>query len=273
MNKIYQVYQVSDSTGEALDRIFLAIKAQFLDFECKTIHYSFTRTENQIDKIITKCKEVKNVIVLYTIIDKNLSKILSVKCKENNIPCFEILGNIISDFSKILKKEPIRKPGGQHALDEEYYNRIEAVQFTMSHDDGKVMSDLENSDVILVGISRTSKTPTSIYLANRGYKVANIPLIPNKEAPTQLIENSKKTPIIGLICDPMRLLDVRRNRVQSMHEDRPGDYTNEKGILDELENSKKIFKKYNWPIIDVTRKSVEETAASIIKILDILNSR
>ena len=273
MNKIYQVYQVSDSTGEALDRIFLAIKAQFLDFECKTIHYSFTRTENQIDKIITKCKEEKNVIVLYTIIDKNLSKSLATKCKENNIPCFEILGNIISDFSKILKKEPIRKPGGQHALDEEYYNRIEAVQFTISHDDGKIMSDLEKSDVILVGISRTSKTPTSIYLANRGYKVANIPLIPNKEAPTQLIENSKKTPIIGLICDPMRLLDVRRNRVQSMHEDRPGDYTNEKGILDELENSKKIFKKYNWPIIDVTRKSVEETAASIIKILDILNSR
>jgi len=273
MNKIYQVYQVSDSTGEALDRIFLAIKAQFLDFECKTIHYSFTRTENQIDKIITKCKEEKNVIVLYTIIDKNLSKILSAKCKENNIPCFEILGNIISDFSKILKKEPIRKPGGQHALDEEYYNRIEAVQFTMSHDDGKVMSDLENSDVILVGISRTSKTPTSIYLANRGYKVANIPLIPNKEAPTQLIENSKKTHIIGLICDPIRLLDVRRNRAQSMHEDRPGDYTDEKGILNELENSKKIFKKYDWPIIDVTRKSVEETAASIIKILDILNSR
>ena len=106
MNKIYQVYQVSDSTGEALDRIFLAIKAQFLDFECKTIHYSFTRTENQIDKIITKCKEEKNVIVLYTIVDKNLSKNLAAKCKENNIPCFEILGNIISDFSKLLKKNP-----------------------------------------------------------------------------------------------------------------------------------------------------------------------
>ena len=116
---------------EALDRIFLAIKAQFLDFECKTIHYSFTRTENQIDKIISKCKEEKNVIVLYTIIDKNLSKNLSVKCKENNIPCFEILGNIISDFSKLLKKEAIRKPGGQHVLDEEYFKRIEAVQFRM----------------------------------------------------------------------------------------------------------------------------------------------
>ena len=127
--------------------------------------------------------------------------------------------------------------------------------------------------LVLVGISRTSKTPTSIYLANRGHKVANIPFIPNKDIPSQLIESSKKTCVIGLVCDATRLLDVRRNRIQSMHEDRPGNYTNEKEILIELENSKKLFKKYNWPIIDVTRKSVEETAASIIKILDILNSK
>ena len=273
MNKVYQVYQVSDSTGEALDRIFLAIKAQFLDFECKTIHYSFTRTENQIDKIISKCKEEENVIVLYTIVDKNLSKNLAAKCKENNIPSFEILGNIISDFSKLLKKEPIRKPGGQHVLDEEYYKRIEAVQFTISHDDGKKISDLEKSDVVLVGISRTSKTPTSIYLANRGYKVANIPLILNKDVPRELIESAKKTCVVGLVIEASRLLDVRRNRIQSMHEDRSVNYTDENEIFNELENSKKIFKKNNWPIIDVTRKSVEETAASIIKILDILNSK
>jgi regulator of PEP synthase PpsR (kinase-PPPase family) len=198
---------------------------------------------------------------------------LAEKCKENNIPCFEILGNIISDFSKLLKKEPIRKPGGQHVLDEEYYNRIEAVQFTISHDDGKIISDLEKSDVVLVGISRTSKTPTSIYLANRGYKVANIPLILNKDVPIELIESAKKTCVIGLICDAERLSDVRRNRIQSLHEDRPGEYTDGKKILKELEDSKKLFKKNNWPTIDVTRKSVEETAASIIKILDILNSK
>jgi len=273
MNKIYQVYQVSDSTGEALDRIFLAIKAQFLDFECKTIHYSFTRTANQIDKIITKCKEEKNVIVLYTIVDKDLSKSLAVKCKENNIPCFEILGNIISDFSKLLKKEAIRKPGGQHVLDEEYYKRIEAVQFTMSHDDGKIISDISKSDIVLVGISRTSKTPTSIYLANRGYKTCNIPIIPDKELSEQVVKNSEKVCTIGLICDPIRLADVRKNRVQFLHEDRPKDYVDEKKISSELDNSKKLFKKYNWPTIDVTRKSVEETAASIIKIFDILNTK
>ena len=273
MNKIYQIYQVSDSTGETLDRIFLAIKAQFSNFNCKTIHYSFTRTKNQIDKIISQSKLEKNIIILYTIVDNKLAKYLTDETKKNNTPCFEILGNLISDFSKLLKQEANRKPSGQHALDEEYYKRIEAVQFTMSHDDGKITSDLSKSDVILVGISRTSKTPTSIYLANRGYKVANISFILNKDIPSQLIESSKKTCIIGLVCDATRLLDVRRNRIQSMHEDRPGNYTNEKEILIELENSKKIFKKYNWPIIDVTRKSVEETAASIIKILDILNSK
>ena len=273
MNKIYQVYQVSDSTGETLDRIFLAIKAQFSNFDCKTIHYSFTRTNNQIDKIILKSKDEKNVIILYTIVDKNLVKYIVKETKKYNIPCFEVLGSLITDFSKLLKQEASRKPSGQHILDEEYYKRIEAVEFTISHDDGKKISDLDNSDVVLVGISRTSKTPTSIYLANRGYKVANIPIVPNKEIPFQLIESSKKICVVGLVCDPIRLIDVRRNRIQSMHESKLGDYTSEKEIINELEKSKKLFKKYNWPILDVTRKSVEETAASIIKILDILNSR
>ena len=273
MNKFYQVYQVSDSTGETLDRIFLAIKAQFSNFNCKTIHYSFTRTKNQVDKIISKSQNEKNVIILYTIVDNELAKYIVSETKKNNIPCFEVLGNLIADFSKLLKQEASRKPSGQHVLDQDYYKRIEAVQFTMSHDDGKIISDLSKSDVVLVGISRTSKTPTAIYLANRGYKVANIPIVPNKDTPSQLIESSKKTCVIGLVCDATRLLDVRRNRIHSMHEDRLGDYTSEEKIFNELENSKKLFKKYNWPIIDVTRKSVEETAASIIKILDILNSR
>jgi [pyruvate, water dikinase]-phosphate phosphotransferase / [pyruvate, water dikinase] kinase len=273
MNKIYQVYQVSDSTGETLDRIFLALKAQFLNFECKTIHYSFTRTKNQIDKIISKSISEKNVIILYTIVDNELSKYLVLESKKNNIPNFAVLGNLISDFSKLLKQEASRIPSGQHILDQDYYNRIEAIQFSMAHDDGKKINDLEKSDVILVGVSRTSKTPTSIYLANRGYKVSNIPLIPNKNLPNELLESSKKTFVVGLVCDVNRLLDVRRNRVQSMHENRSVDYTKQSEILNEIENSKKIFKKNSWPTIDVTRKSVEETAASIIKTLDILNSK
>jgi len=273
MNKIYQVYQVSDSTGETLDRIFLALKAQFSNFECKTIHYSFTRTKNQVDKIITKSKLEKNVIILYTVVDKELSKYLVSEAKKNNVANFEVLGNLISDFSKLLGQQATRIPSGQHALDKEYYKRIEAVQFTMTHDDGKIVNDLEKSDVVLVGISRTSKTPTSIYLANRGYKVANIPIIQNKSLPDSLIKNYKKIFVVGLICDANRLLDVRRNRINSLHEERHSNYTDEKEILDEVEKSKNLFKKYNWPVIDVTRKSVEETAASIIKILDILHSQ
>tara|TARA_B110000014_G_C20118170_1_gene591353 strand:- start:1867 stop:2688 length:822 start_codon:yes stop_codon:yes gene_type:complete len=273
MNKIYQIYQVSDSTGETLDRIFLAIKAQFSNFESKTIHYSFTRTENQIDKIISKCKTEKNIIILYTIVDKDLSKYLDYQCKKNNIPNYEALGDLILNFSKILKQKASNKPSGQHALDENYYDRIEAIRFTMSHDDGKIISDLEKSDIILVGISRTSKTPTSIYLANRGYKTTNIPIIPNKGIPIELTKASKKICTVGLVCDPSRLSDVRRNRTQSMHENNPGEYVDEKKIILELEKSKSFFKKNNWPVIDVTRKSVEETAASVIKIFDILNSK
>ena len=231
MNKIYQIYQVSDSTGETLDRIFLAIKAQFSNFNCKTIHYSFTRTKNQIDKIISNSKIEKDIIILYTIVDNDLARYLITETKKNNIPCFEVLGNLIAGFSKLLKQEASRKPSGQHVLDEEYYKRIEAVQFTITHDDGKVISDLHNSDVILVGISRTSKTPTSIYLANRGYKVSNIPLIPDKNIPTELVKSSKKTCVIGLVCDPIRLSDVRRNRIHSLQENRPADYINEKKII------------------------------------------
>ena len=142
MNKIYEVYLISDSTGETLDRIFLAVKAQFSNFNCKTIHYSFTRTNNQIEKIISKSKNEKNVIILYTIVEKNLAKYIVEEAKKYNIPCFEVLGNLITDFSKLLKKEASRKPSGQHVLDDEYYKRIEAVQSTMSHDDGKKISDL-----------------------------------------------------------------------------------------------------------------------------------
>ena len=273
MDKIYQVYQVSDSTGETLDRIFLAIKAQFSNFNCKTIHFSFTRTTNQIDNIISKCKKEKNVIILYTIVENNFAKYLTEQCDKNKIPCFAVLGNLISDFSKLLKQDANRKPSGQHILDKEYYDRIEAVQFTMAHDDGKIITDLNKSDIILVGASRTSKTPTSIYLANRGYKTTNIPIIPNKNLPQQLAETPKNVCVVGLICDSSRLVDVRRNRIHSLNEDRPGEYTEEKKVIEEIENSKILFKKNNWPVIDVTRKAVEETAAAVIKIFDIINSK
>ena len=269
MNKIYQVYQVSDSTGETLDRIFLAIKAQFTDFDCKAIHHSFTRTKNQVDNIISKSKTEKNIIILYTIVETKLAKYISNISDKNNVPCFGILGNLILNFSKLLNQKAIHKPSAQHVLDDDYYKRIEAIQYTMSHDDGKKLNDLTEADIVLLGVSRTSKTPTSIYLANRGYKTINIPLVLDQNIPETLKSHNHKICVIGLIADPERLADIRRNRVAIMKEKNLRDYTDLEFIKDEVNRSKDLFKKNNWPIIDVTRKSVEETAASILKILEI----
>jgi len=273
MNKTYEIYLVSDSTGETLDRIFLALHAQFSNFKYKSHLCSFTRTENQIIKILQVCKKNKDSIILYTIVDTRLAQFLRTKSKEENIPCFGVLGDLILQFSKLLHRKASRIPSGQHALDADYYKRIEAIQFTMSHDDGKITNDIEKSDIVLLGISRTSKTPTSIYLANRGYKTCNIPIINKNSIPIKLIKNPKASCVIGLTAEPYRELDIRKNRMNFMNEKRPGSYTDIEKIKLELETAKKIFKQYNWPIIDVTRKSVEETAASIIKILDILNSK
>jgi len=185
------------------------------------------------------------------------------------IPCFGILGDLILSFSKLLNQKASRIPSGQHVLDEEYYSRIEAIQFTMNHDDGKQIDNINKSDIILLGVSRTSKTPTSIYLANRGYKTSNIPLVNKESLPNILKNNPKLTCIVGLTTDPERLVDIRRNRMISLKEKENINYTNFEKISKEVDEAKKIFKKYNWPTVDITRKSVEETAASVIKIYEI----
>ena len=269
MNEKYNVYLISDSTGETLDRIFLSLQSQFKNFEYEKREFFFVRTEQQVDKIINDGVKSRSTIILYTIVETKLAKYLSRKSEEANIPCFGVLGSLILAFSKLLNQKAIHKPSAQHVLDEDYYKRIEAIQFTMTHDDGKRTEDLSNSDVILLGVSRTSKTPTSIYLANRGYKTTNIPLVPNQEIPEDLKSENFKSCVIGLFADPDRLSDIRRNRVALMQENRSSNYTDINAIKKEVEDSKKLFKKYNWPTIDVTRKSVEETAASIIKIIEI----
>ena len=174
MSNAYQIYLISDSTGETLDRIFLALKAQFLNIDYKVHSYSFTRTENQILKILEDAQKNTNAIILYTIVDNNLAKYLANASEDKNIPCFGVLGNLILNFSKILNQKATHEPSGQHILNEEYYERIEAIQFTMNHDDGNLINEVNKSDIILVGVSRTSKTPTSIYLANKGFKTSNI---------------------------------------------------------------------------------------------------
>ena len=272
MNEKYNVYLVSDSTGETLDRIFLSLKSQFANFEYEKKEFAFIRTEHQIDKIIKECIRIENSIILYTIVETKLAKYLAGQTEKNSVPCFGVLGNLILNFSKLLNQKAIHKPSAQHVLDDDYYKRIEAIQFTMSHDDGKKMDDINKADVILLGVSRTSKTPTSIYLANRGYKTVNIPLVLEQKIPEDLKTN-KTSCIIGLIADPARLSDIRRNRVAIMKDQNLKEYTDLNFITKEVEDSKNLFKRYNWPIIDVTRRSVEETAASILKIIEIKKNK
>ena len=272
MINTYQIYLISDSTGETLERIFLALKAQFKNIEYKIHSYSFTRTENQILRILEDAQTNNNSIILYTIVDNNLAKYLANTSNNKKIPCFGVLGNLILNFSKILNQKASHEPSGQHILNEEYYQRIEAIQFTMNHDDGNSVNEIDKSDIILVGVSRTSKTPTSIYLANKGFKTSNIPLINEHSLPNKLKENPQFTCVVGLSTEPERLADLRKNRMNSLKERENTKYTNLEDIKNEVLNAKKTFQKYKWPVIDVTRKSVEETAASIIKIHQIYSN-
>ena len=269
MSNTYQIYLISDSTGETLDRIFLALKAQFLNIEYKVHSYSFTRTENQILKILEDAEKNTNSIILYTIVDNNLAKYLANVSEDKKIPCFGVLGNLILNFSKILNQKATHEPSGQHILNEEYYDRIEAIQFTMNHDDGNLINEVDKSDIILVGVSRTSKTPTSIYLANKGFKTSNIPLVNENSLPEILKKNPKMACVVGLSTEPERLADIRKNRMNSLKETESTQYTDLENIKKEVLEAKRTFQKYKWPLIDVTRKSVEETAASIIKIHEI----
>jgi len=269
MINTYQIYLISDSTGETLDRIFTAIKAQFKNIDYKIHTYSFTRTENQILKILSEAEKYSNSIILYSIVDSNIAKYLANNSNEKKIPCFGVLGDLILSFSKLLNQKASHQPSGQYVLNDEYYKRIEAIQFTMNHDDGNLVQEIKKSDIILLGVSRTSKTPTSIYLANKGFKTSNIPIINENSIPQILKENPKISCVIGLNTEPERLVDLRKNRMSSLKETENKSYTDLNKIKKEINEAKNTFKKYKWPTIDVTRKSVEETAASVIKIYEI----
>ena len=273
MKNSHNIYLISDSTGETLDRIFLALKAQFENFHYQVSQFSFTRTETQIKKIIENAEKNENPIILYTIVNNKLAKFLADESSKIKIPCFGVLGELILNFSKLLNQKASHEPSGQHILNKEYYDRIEAIQFSMNHDDGNNIGGIEKSDIVLLGVSRTSKTPTSIYLANRGYKSSNIPLVNEKSVPDKMKNIKFKPCVVGLTTEANRLFEIRKNRLTSLKEKDRTEYINLNEIKKELENSKKIFRLNNWPTIDVTRKSVEETAASIIKIYEIKNKK
>ena len=244
MSNTYQIYLISDSTGETLDRIFTAIKAQFKNINYKIHTYSFTRTENQIFKILSESEKHTSSIILYSIVDSNLAKYLANTSSEKKIPCFGVLGNLILNFSKILNQKASHEPSGQHALNDEYYERIEAIQFTMNHDDGNLLKEINKSDIILLGVSRTSKTPTAIYLANKGFKTSNIPLVNKNSIPQILKDNPKIACVVGLNTEPERLVDLRKNRMNTLKETENKSYTNQEKIKKKVDDEKNTFKKY-----------------------------
>lgn len=267
MNKQFDFFLVSDSTGETLDRIFLALKAQFPNNNYNIHHFAFMRTTTQSATLIRACLKVKNPIILYTLVEKQTTNHIINECKIHNIPCFGLLDYLLPKFEKIFDQKATLKPSGQHELNKEYYEKIEAMQFTLQHDDGQRLDTAVDADIIIFGVSRTSKTPTSIYLGERGYKVSNIPLVMHQNLPKELFTSLAVK--VGLIIDPDRLSDVRKTRINILKDKHSSTYADIDLIKKEIEESKKMFLKERIPTIDVTRKSVEESAASIIKIYEI----
>ena len=267
MNKTFNFFLVSDSTGETLDRIYLALKAQFPDNNYKIHHFAFMRTTTQTATLIEACKKAENPIILYTLVEKQTTNHIINECKTFNIPCFGLLDYLIPQFEKIFDQKATLKPSGQHQLNKEYYKKIEAMQFTLQHDDGQRLDTAVDADIIIFGVSRTSKTPTSIYLGERGYKVSNIPLVLHQTLPENIYKS--KAVKVGLTIDPKRLSDVRKTRITILNDKKSSTYADMSNIEKEIDEAKKLFNSKKIPMIDVTRKSVEESAASIIKIFEI----
>ncbi len=258
----FHVHLVSDSTGETLNTMLKATASQFSTAIPMEHIYALIRSSAQLDKALRSIEEAPG-LVLYTIVNPVLRRHLEIRCSELSIPAVSVLDPLTKAFSEFLDLEQNLDAGAQHRMGDAYFQRIAALDYTMAHDDGQMTWDLESADVVVVGVSRTSKTPTCMYLANRGIKAANIPLVPTSNPPDELF-TLKRPLVVGLIASPDRLGQIRKNRLGSMNADRDSDYAQLDTIKKELVAAKRMFAKYRWPVIDVTRRSVEETAAQIL---------
>ena len=262
----FHLHLVSDSTGETLLAVWRAAAAQFATVSPVEHVFPLLRNQKQLDHALEEI-EANPGIVLYTLVDHALGERLETRCREINVPCLSILGPVLSLFHSYLGTETTPRIGGQHMLNPAYFRRIEALNFTMMHDDGQHTEDIENADVVLIGVSRTSKTPTSIYLANRGIKTLNIPLVPEIDPPAEL-EKAKKPLVIGLYASPERIVQIRQNRLLSLNAAQSDSaYIDRERVSQEIATSKKLCAKHGWPSIDVSRRSIEETAAAVIALL------
>jgi len=265
-SSFFHLHLVSDSTGETLVTVARAAAAQYASVAPVEHIYPAVRTNKQLDRVLADIENEPGV-VLYTLLEADLIVRLENKCRDLGLPCLSVLGPVLRLFQSYLGAESTHKVGAQHMLNAEYFKRIDALNYTMLHDDGQLADDFEEADVILVGVSRTSKTPTSIYLANRGVKTANVPLVPGTPLPPQL-ETLHHPLVVGLTASPERIVQIRQNRLLGLKAHRDDDrYIDRQAVAEEVAFSRRLCAKHNWPVIDVTRRSIEETAAAVITLL------
>ncbi len=262
----FHLHLVSDATGETLTTVARAATAQYTKMSPVEHVYPLVRTQKQLDRALSEIEDAPG-IVLYTLLEEDLVKRLEDHCRELSLPCLSILGPVLLLMRSYLGAETSHRVGAQHTLNAEYFKRIDALNYTMLHDDGQHVDELEQADVVLVGVSRTSKTPTSIYLANRGVKTGNVPLVPGIMVAPQ-VEVLTHPLVVGLFASPERIVQIRQNRLLGLKSHQDDDqYIDRKAVAEEIMVSRRLCAKHNWPIIDVTRRSIEETAAAVLKLL------
>jgi len=261
--KKFNLHLVSDSTGETVSSVARAALVQFDDIEPEEYSWTLVRTKTQMERIIEAIVKDPGP-VLYTLVDNNLRDMLKMECVKRGLPCIAILSGVVSELSAFLGSETHASPGKQHELNEEYFSRVEAINYTLAHDDGQAHWELEEADIVLVGVSRTSKSPTCVYLAYKGYKTANIPFVHGCPLPPTL-ESLTKPLVVGLTISPDRLQQIRKTRLQSLKQEEDTNYVDMEHMQAEIAESRKLYQKHKWPVIDVTKRSVEETAANIIQ--------
>lgn len=262
----YHIHLVSDSTGETIETLARACVAQFNDITVTENVWTLVRTAGQVSKILNAIKQRPGVVI-FTMVDKGLRTQLEKGCESLGVPCIAVLDPIMASLKDYFHAEAMFKPGLQHEMDEEYFERIEAMHFALAHDDGQSTQEIHTADVILLGVSRTSKTPTCVYLANKGVRAANVPLVPQCPLPFDLSDPKfSKCLIVGLTKDPRRLVQVRKNRLSMLNETAHTDYIDLDTVVDEVKFARRLCNKNSWPMIDVTRKSIEETATAILNL-------
>ena len=262
----FHLHLVSDATGETLAMVARAAAAQYANVSPVEHLYPMVRSKKQLDRALTEITDQPG-IVLYTLLEEDLIGLLEDKCRELAVPCMSVLGPVLRVFQSYLGSESIHRAGAQHVLNAEYFHRIDALNYTMFHDDGQHVEGLEDADVVLVGVSRTSKTPTSIYLANRGIKTGNVPLVPGVAVAPE-VENLTRPLVVGLYASPERIVQIRENRLLGLKAHNADDrYIDKTAVAEEIAVSRRLCAKHSWPSIDVTRRSIEETASAVMRLL------